>query len=48
MIMKLKNQRPGPKGAVDPVGKNLMLLLKINEVITTNKRLSVIHHMTGF
>jgi hypothetical protein len=21
MIMKLKNQRPGPKGAVEPVGK---------------------------
>jgi hypothetical protein len=23
MIMKLKNQRPGPKGAVEPMGKKL-------------------------
>jgi hypothetical protein len=26
MILKLKNQRPGPKGAVDPVKKEFKLL----------------------
>jgi hypothetical protein len=27
MIMKLKNQRPGPKGAVEPVGEIILTIL---------------------